>query len=160
MRFQITLEDGSQLVGNVSVPGIDIGRGPRPDAEVTGRAVADALVPGIAAKIAPLLPPAAPARRTIERDQSGKITGATVHPAISPPAIRAGKIARQLASTLAPEYASAIAAKYAALDAAQARAQATAKAQAPADDLARRIQMAARRLAKSGAMTPTKGQTR
>ena len=184
MRFQVTLEDGSQLVGDVGLGRVDIGRGTRPSPEATGKAIAEAMVPGLAAQIATELPPATLARRDVRRDPDGKVTGTTEYPAVAPAAIRAEKIARQLAPSIAAQYTTAIASRYASIDAAaRATAQATARAQAavaaqaaaprsedPADLARRKVETAARRavasmggrtsvLDKQEAMT-TKGKTR
>jgi hypothetical protein len=154
MRFRIVLpENGAQLVGDVSVPGIRIGQGLRPRPEAAGKAVAEALIPSIAAQIEPQLPRAAPARRNVQRDSDGKVVGTIEIPPTPPPTIRARQVAQQLASAMAAQYATAIRAEYASLDAAQAtaKAQATANAQVRAATdarLARQVERAAKSVAE------------
>jgi hypothetical protein len=147
MKFQVTLLEGDQLVGQMDLPGIRIGPGARPQPEAAGKAVAEALIPHIAAQIETQLPPASPVRREVIRE-NGLITGAIGYPATPPPAFRANRIAKQLAATLALEYTAAVAREYERIDAAaRATAQATARAQASAD-LARKIEAAAKRTLK------------
>ena len=140
MPVRITLpETGAQLVGDVKLPAIRIGRGPRPQPEATGKALAAAMVPRLARQIEAELPKAAPAHRTVQRDPDGRITGTSEYPATPAPVIRAGQVANQLAPSIAAQYASAIAAKYAAIDTAQATAARARKAETAAKALQARL---------------------
>jgi hypothetical protein len=116
MKFRITLpEDGRELVGDVPLPDISIEPGSLPLPEAAGAAVAAALIPSIAAQIEPHLPPAAPARKGIERDAEGRVIGTVEYPAVPQPAIRANEIASRLAPGMARQYGEAIRAKYASI---------------------------------------------
>ena len=128
MPIRVTLpETGAQLTGDLRLPAISIGRGPRPQPEVSGKALAAAMIPQVAAAIEPLLPKAAPAHPEVRRDPDGRITGTAEYPATPAPVIRAGQIAKLLAPSIAAVYSSAISAEYRAFDAAQARAAVVAR---------------------------------
>ena len=138
MRVRITFpETGAQLVGDVKLPAIRIGRGPRPQPEATGKALAAALIPQVAAAIEAELPKAAPAHREVRRDADGQIAGIFEYPPTPAPVIRAGQIANQLAPGIASQYAGAIAAKYRALDAVDRARKAETAAKALQARLAR-----------------------
>jgi hypothetical protein len=108
--------------------------GPRARPEAAGKSIAEALIPHFAAQLAPHLPPASPARRSLERDEKGEIVGTVEYPATPAPAVRAAQVAERLAPSVAAQYAAAITAKYASRAAAawEAKAAQSAKPVAPA----------------------------
>lgn len=116
LRFRISLpEDGRELVGSVRLPPLRMGPGLPPPPDVAGRAIAKALVPSIAQQIEPHLPAASPARRVIQRDATGQITGSTDVSATPPPAIRAAQIAGEIAAEMGTQYSDSIRRGYLAL---------------------------------------------
>lgn len=119
--FSATLADGRRISGDVSVPG-EVPKGPYRDAAIadlqtkvdkalrdrnqSGAAVRRrimALIPVLAAQLAPALPPAAPSRVEIERDSEGRVVRHVAIPATPPPNILAREIARRLAPIVAAE---------------------------------------------------------
>jgi hypothetical protein len=118
VRFKANLPDGGALRGDLLLPSISISGGPgRPRPDLAGKAIAEALIPQLSAQLAPHLPPAAPARKVVQRGEDDRILGTREYPATPAPAYLARQIAERLAPSVAAEYAHAIRARYAAIDA-------------------------------------------
>jgi hypothetical protein len=82
MKFRVTLpETGAELAVDVSLPAATFRAGRLPSPAAAGRAIAAWLVPQIAAALEPGLPPTAPARMVVKRDEKGSILGFVEHPA-------------------------------------------------------------------------------
>lgn len=118
MRFKANLSDGAVLRGDLPLPAMTISSGPgRPRPEAVGKAIAESLIPQLAAQFAPHLPPAAPARKVVQRGEDDRIIGTREYPATPAPAYLARQIAERLVPSIAAEYAHAIRAEYRAIDA-------------------------------------------
>jgi hypothetical protein len=129
VRFKANLSDGAVLRGELPLPAMTISSGPgRPRPEAVGKAIAESLIPQLAVQFAPYLPPAAPARKVVQRGEDNRILGTREYPATPAPAYLARQIAERLVPSVAAEYAHAIRARYAAIDAADREAKAAQSA--------------------------------
>ncbi len=110
MEFRVVLpEDGREL--KVSVPVVHV-RLSYSDAMRTttadmAKAVVDALYPPLARRLERELPPAAPLRKLVERDESNHITGTVDQPATPSAMVRAQEIAARIAAHAGKMYADA-----------------------------------------------------
>ena len=111
MRFTVSLPEARELTVDYELPAVDITAVSLDDVPLaeTVQAIAHKAALAVAEQIEPYLPAASPARKVVERDESGQSVGLVDQPAVPSPTLTIGQVTAALVPVLAAQYRPALA---------------------------------------------------